>query len=250
MKRIQLNSKNLKLGTIEAKVQFNAAANGQTDLYLHGDVGESWWDDSGITAKKVIAALDEIETDTVNVHINTYGGDVFEGISIFNVLRASEKKIVTIVDGIAASAGSLIFLAGDQKKMPDNTQLMIHNPWTYASGNANDLEKVVDMLRTTESAMTKTYMESFVGTEEEIKELLDSEKFMTAEEAKTFGFVDEIITKEPEDASARAQATIAERLMSKYGGMINEPNKNQENKKRTNPLQNFMNLFEEETNNV
>ena len=249
MKRIQLNSKNLKLGTIEAKVQFNAAANGQTDLYLHGDVGESWWDDSGITAKKVIAALDEIETDTVNVHINTYGGDVFEGISIFNVLRASEKKIVTIVDGIAASAGSLIFLAGDQKKMPDNTQLMIHNPWTYASGNANDLEKVVDMLRTTESAMTKTYMESFVGTEEEIKELLDSEKFMTAEEAKTFGFVDEIITKEPEDASANAQATIAERLMAKYGGMFNEP-KQEKTKNRSNPLQNFMNIFEEETKNV
>lgn len=249
MKRIQLNSKNLKLGTIEAKVQFNAAANGQTDLYLHGDVGESWWDDSGITAKKVIAALDEIETDTVNVHINTYGGDVFEGISIFNVLRASEKKIVTIIDGIAASAGSLIFLAGDQKKMPDNTQLMIHNPWTYASGNANDLEKVVDMLRTTESAMTKTYMESFVGTEEEIKELLDSEKFMTADEAKTFGFVDEIITKEPEDASANAQATIAERLMAKYGGMFNEP-KQEKTKNRSNPLQNFMNIFEEETKNV
>lgn len=249
MKRIQLNSKNLKLGTIEAKVQFNAAANGQTDLYLHGDVGESWWDDSGITAKKVIAALDEIETDTVNVHINTYGGDVFEGISIFNVLRASEKNIVTIVDGIAASAGSLIFLAGDQKKMPDNTQLMIHNPWTYASGNANDLEKVVDMLRTTESAMTKTYMESFVGTEEEIKELLDSEKFMTADEAKTFGFVDEIITKEPEDASANAQATIAERLMAKYGGMFNEP-KQEKTKNRSNPLQNFMNIFEEETKNV
>ena len=124
---------------------------------------------------------------------------------------------------------------------------MIHNLWTYARGNANDLEKVVDMLRTTESAMTQTYMETFVGTEEELKELLDSEKFMTADEAKTFGFVDEIITKEPESA---AQATIAERLMSKYGGMINEPNKNQENKKRTNPLQNFMNLFEEETNNV
>lgn len=249
MKRIQLNSKNLKLGTIESKIQFNAAANGQTDLYLHGDVGESWWDDSGITAKKVIAALDEIETDTVNVHINTYGGDVFEGISIFNVLRASEKKIVTIIDGIAASAGSLIFLAGDQKKMPDNTQLMIHNPWTYASGNANDLEKVVDMLRTTESAMTKTYMESFVGTEEEIKELLDSEKFMTADEAKTFGFVDEIITKEPEDASANAQATIAERLMAKYAGMFNEP-KQEKTKNRINPLQNFMNLFEEETKNV
>lgn len=249
MKRIQLNSKNLKLGTIEAKVQFSAGADGQTDLYLHGDVGESWWDDSGITAKKVIAALDEIETDTVNVHINTYGGDVFEGISIFNILRASEKNIITIVDGIAASAGSLIFLAGDQKKMPDNTQLMIHNPWTYAAGNANDLEKVVDMLRTTESAMTKTYMESFVGTEEEIKELLDSEKFMTAEEAKTFGFVDEIITKQPEDASASAQATIAERLMAKYGGIFNEP-KQEKTKNRINPLQNFMNIFEEETKNV
>ena len=195
----------------------------------------------------MIDALDQIETETVNVHINTYGGDVFEGISIFNILRASGKNIVTIVDGIAASAGSLIFLAGDTKKMPVNTQLMIHNPWTYARGNANDLEKVVDMLRTTESAMTQTYMETFVGTEEELKELLDSEKFMTADEAKTFGFVDEIITKEPEPA---AQATIAERLMSKYGGMINETNKNQENKKRTNPLQNFMNLFEEETNNV
>ena len=247
MKRIQLNSKNLKLGTIESKIQFNASVEGETDLYLHGDVGETWWDDSGITAKKVIDALDQIETETVNVHINTYGGDVFEGISIFNILRASGKNIVTIVDGIAASAGSLIFLAGDTKKMPVNTQLMIHNPWTYARGNANDLEKVVDMLRTTESAMTQTYMETFVGTEEELKELLDSEKFMTADEAKTFGFVDEIITKEPESA---AQATIAERLMSKYGGMINEPNKNQENKKRTNPLQNFMNLFEEETNNV
>lgn len=232
-----LKTSNLKLGTIETKIAAQAINENVTDLYLHGDVGDSWWSE-GITAKKVLNALSEVETDTVKVHINTYGGDVFEGIAIYNILKQSEKTVITYVDGIAASAGSIIALAGEKLIMPENTQLMIHNPWTYARGNANEIEKVVDALRTTEKSIVATYMQKFVGTEQEVKELLEAEKFMTAEEALAFGFADEVIQDKPKEPT---NASITERLMNKYAG---QHSKKETPKQTENLLKNFVGLFE------
>ncbi|WP_445449000.1 head maturation protease, ClpP-related [Enterococcus faecalis] len=231
-----LKTKSLRLGTIETKVQTAINASDEANLYLHGDIGDSWWGE-GVTAIKVIQALDGIETDKVRVHINTYGGDVFEGIAIYNILKESDKNIVTYIDGIAASAGSLIALAGTKLVMPINSQLMIHNPWTYAAGNADDLDKVVSSLRATEQSIIATYMQKFIGNEDEIKELLSAEKFMTAEEAVAFGFADEIVENSIKDNQS---ASITEKLMSKYGKHYGA----KVSETQPNLLKNFMNLFE------
>jgi ATP-dependent Clp protease protease subunit len=231
--------KNHHLGEVAFRLEAkkSESAPNETDLYLYGDIGDSWWGDT-ITARNVINALSEIETDVINAHIQSYGGEVFEGITISNLFKQSEKTINIYIDGIAASAATIIALGGDKIVMPANTQFMIHNPWTYAVGNADELEKVVNQLRKTEDSIIATYMEKFVGTEDELRELLEAEEFLTAEEALAYGFADEILeTGNGIDAGDDIKA----RLMNKYGQKCPVEPKNNENKK--NLLNNMANVF-------
>lgn len=237
--KLFLNASKLRLGTIETRIESKTTNESSTDLYLHGDVGDSWWGE-GITAKRVINTLNAIETPVVNVHLNTYGGDVFEGIAIHNLFRNSEKTINVTIDGIAASAGTIIALGANKIMMPSNTQFMIHNPWTYAAGNADDLEKVVKALRTTEESIIETYMQKFVGTSDELKQLLKDETFMTAKEAYELGFSDEILNQ---NESNDPEENMLNRLLNKYQSTPNEP-QHPKPKNSANPLASFINLFE------
>lgn len=163
-----------------------------TDLILYGDIGEDFWG-YGITAAMVRMVLKRIETDVVNVHINSYGGDVFEGLAIYNVFKQSEKEINCIVDGIAASAASIIFMGGDKRYMPRNTQLMIHNAQTGVWGFAEDFERAAETLNSIKVSLRASYMDKFEGTEEELIRYLDNETFFNAEDAVGLGFADEIL---------------------------------------------------------
>lgn len=172
-----------------------------TKLYLYGDISDFYEND--INARNVQEELLAIESDEVEVHINSYGGDLFEGIAIHNILKNSGKKIKVVVDGIAASAASIIAMAGTKIIMPKNAEMMIHNPWTFAYGNAEDLRKIADELETHQTVLEECYLDRFKGTREELQDLLTEEKFLTAEEAIEFGLCDEIATEEkkeePED---------------------------------------------------
>ncbi|KRK79458.1 Clp protease [Companilactobacillus nodensis DSM 19682 = JCM 14932 = NBRC 107160] len=190
---------------------------GRIDLY--GTVGVDPWsgDEQSITAKGVKKAIEQIDGDSVDVHINSYGGIAFEGIGIYNVLKESDKTVNVYIDAIAASAASLIAMAGDTIFMPKNAQLMVHHASTLEYGNANDFEKVIQSLNAMDKSMILTYESRFKGTEAELRELLDAETFLTSDEALAFGFVDKIVDYDSdEDDSDESNADIKNRLFSKY----------------------------------
>lgn len=173
------------------------------NLYLYGDIGEDWWGD-GITALRVRATLSRIDDDVVNLHIHSNGGDAFEGIAIYNVLKQSDKTINVYIDGLAASAASIIALAGDKIFMPRNTQMMIHNASACAfwCGFAEDFEKMGASLRNVNDSVRQTYLGRFTGTEEELIRYMDNETFFTADQAVALNLADEILNYDAQPAEA------------------------------------------------
>ncbi|MCQ6306368.1 head maturation protease, ClpP-related [Bacillus cereus] len=159
--------------------------------YMHGTVGAGWWGD--INAKKTREMFDNIDADEIELHIHSVGGDAFEGIAICNYLRSHKAKVTAVVDGIAASAASLITMGADKIIMPSNTTMMVHRASTYAYGNADSLEKQANMLRDVDDALIQSYKNRFNGEFHELEALLDNETYMTAETAKSYGFCDEIV---------------------------------------------------------
>ena len=146
------------------------------DLYIFGDICAWAWpelgEQSGVT---IVNQLKELDVDTINVHINSYGGDVSEGLAIYNVLREHKAQIVTICDGFACSAASVVFMAGDRRVMQPASLLMIHNAWTVAMGNAAQLRKTADDIETITQASVEAYKKVATISEEEIKALMDAE---------------------------------------------------------------------------
>ncbi|HGH7185572.1 TPA: head maturation protease, ClpP-related [Bacillus cereus] len=159
--------------------------------YMHGTVGAGWCGD--INAKKTREMFDNIDADEIELHIHSGGGDAFEGIAICNYLRSHKASVTAVIDGLAASAASLIAMGADKIIMPSNTTMMVHRASTYAYGNADSLEKQAKMLRDVDDALIQTYRNRFNGEFHELEALLDNETFMTAETAKSYGFCDEII---------------------------------------------------------
>ncbi|EEK42004.1 Clp protease [Bacillus cereus m1293] len=167
--------------------------------------------------------LDNISTGTINIHINSPGGDVFESIAIHNLLKNHKAKVNVYIDGLAASGGSVIAMAADKIVMPKNTMMMIHKAWTYAAGNSEDLRKVANQLEKIDTAVTESYTTRFVGEKNELETLLAEETWLTAEECKTFGFCDEIsdeieIPEDDEDDELEPKAKI----LNKYKSSVNK----------------------------
>lgn len=186
--------------------------------YMHGTVGAGWWGD--INAKKTREMFDNIDADEIELHIHSGGGDAFEGIAICNYLRSHKASVTAVIDGLAASAASLIAMGADKIIMPSNTTMMVHRASTYAYGNADSLEKQAKMLRDVDDALIQTYRNRFNGEFHELEALLDNETYMTAETAKSYGFVDEIsdaiasvdseedVVQEPEETEEDDQVAI------------------------------------------
>ena len=161
-----------------------AAAEGKSQtVSIHDDIG-GW----GVSAKMFLDELRKVTTPEVNVEINSPGGDVFAGLAIYNGLRNSGKKVNVKVLGIAASAASLVAMAGDTIEMPENTFMMIHNPWTFAAGDAEDLREQADLLDKIGDSLTSTYARRTGKSAEEIQTLLAAETWFTAQEAVDAGF--------------------------------------------------------------
>lgn len=167
----------------------------QTWYNLKADAGKtpvlSIFDDIGaygVSAKSFLNDLRTVTTDEVDVEINSPGGDVFAGLAIYNGLRASGKKINVKVLGLAASAASLVAMAGDTIEMPENAFMMIHNPWGFAMGGADEMRNTADVLDKIGTGLVSTYAKRTGKTDQEITALLDAETWMTAQEAVDAGF--------------------------------------------------------------
>lgn len=146
----------------------------------------------GVTAVDFREALKAVATPEIKVTINSPGGDVFEAVAIYNLLRASGKKITTVAMGIAASAASYLMLAGDHRVMPDNAMQMVHNASTLAYGNAAEMAEAVELLNKVDANLHATYAARSGMKPEQVAELLSKDTFLTAAECLELGLVDEV----------------------------------------------------------
>jgi ATP-dependent Clp protease protease subunit len=170
-----------------------ATENGEANINIYGDITSWEWLESDVSSYTLSKELDGLDVDTINVYINSYGGEVAEGLAIYNALKRHKAKIKTYCDGFAASIASVIFMAGDERIMSNASLLFIHNAWTYTGGNANELRKTADDLETMTQASINAYMDHVNITEEELKEMLDAETWIAPQDALTMGFATSII---------------------------------------------------------
>lgn len=175
------------------------------DLDIYGDICARWWDDDAMSAPKLSKMLDELgNVSQINVHINSYGGEVAEGLAIYSALRRHKARVRTTCDGFACSIASVIFMAGDERLMSDASLLMIHNAWTSAIGvNAADLRKLADDMDTITSASKSAYMARVSITEDELTELMDAETWISPADAVDMGFATAIETFESGDKASQ-----------------------------------------------
>ena len=174
------------------------------EIYIYGDIGESWWGES-VTAAEFVKELAALDVSTLTIRINSYGGSVTDGIAIHNAIKRHKAQTTTVVDGIAASISSLIALAGDTVEMAENAALMIHAPWTYTAGNSAALRDVADRLDVWAEAMATTYATKTGKAKDDVMALLTdgADHWYTADQALAEGFVDTITAALPVQASAQ-----------------------------------------------
>jgi len=183
--QIQMNKK--------SKTIWNLVKNDDksAELMLYGDIAESFWGDT-ISAKEVTEYLAGLDVENIDVYINSNGGVVDTAIAISNALRRHKAKVTVNIDGIAASAATLITCAGDTVRMPKNALFMIHNPSTIAMGDSEEMRKQADVLEKYKNSITETYLQKVNIDKEKLSELMDNETWLNAEEALKYGFIDEI----------------------------------------------------------
>ena len=183
----------------------------EADVYIFGDITSWEWLESDVSSYTLSKELNELDTkiETINVHINSYGGEVAEGLAIYNMLRNHKAKVRTYCDGFACSIASVIFMAGEERIMSNASLLMVHNAWMYTAGNANQLRKDADDLEKITQASINAYMQNINITEEKLKELLDDESWILPSEALEMGFATSIVgEKITEKAAASARKAL------------------------------------------
>jgi len=164
----------------------NATAT-SADLFLYDEIGAY-----GITAGAFIQMLAGLKVATLNVHINSPGGSVFDGFAIYNALNAHPASIVVSVDGIAASIASVIAMAGDKIVMAENAMMMIHQPWTQLSGYAQDLRKQADILDKLQENIVNAYASRTGMKPADVLAAMEAETWYTAAECVAKGFATEV----------------------------------------------------------
>lgn len=205
------------------------AKNGSAEMYIDGDIVTDEWEDSDTSAAGFRDALKSLgDVKNINLHINSPGGSVFEGIAIYNMLKQNPAHVNVYVDGLAASIASVIAMSGDAIFMPSNAMMMIHNPWTMAVGNAEELRKQADGLDQITKSSVQTYLAKAGDKldEDKLKELMDNETWLTAQEAVDYGLADEVLSAN--QAAASIDKWFAQRYRHVPEQLIKEANPKQE----------------------
>lgn len=190
--------------------QFKASLqpSGVLELLVYEEIGENYWTGGGVTAKSVKQSLDAAGNyDSVTLRINSPGGDAFEGAAIYSLLKASGKPVNVFVDGIAASAASIIAMAGDRITMSNVGMLMVHNAWSLCIGDGDDMRKCADTLDKVSASIAQAYVAKTGKTAEEIKTIMDAESWMGAQECVDEGFATAIAAPAEKDEEAMALAS-------------------------------------------
>lgn len=179
-------------------------------ITIYGDICSWAWEDFGEMSANILSKQLEAlgDVNEINVYINSYGGEVAEGLAIYNALRRHKAKVRTFCDGFACSIASVIFMAGDERIMNEASLLMIHNAWTWASGNATELRKQAEDLDKITQASVEAYKAHSSLKEEDIKALMDAETWILPSEALEYGFATSVAKTEKANTSQNAKAKL------------------------------------------
>lgn len=188
-------------------IRAESNGNDATSISVMDVIGESW-DGSGVTAKGVKAVLRNIGPKPVVVNINSPGGDFFEGVAIYNTLMQHPAKVDVNVLGIAASAASVVAMAGDSIRMGDGSFMMIHNAWALAMGNRTELREIADWLEPFDNAMRDLYAKRTGMAPANVAKLMDAETYLSASDAVDKGFADALMEAPPAQGDAAAAAAL------------------------------------------
>lgn len=164
----------------------------KAEIWIYEEIGEDFWTGGGITAKNFQKELSDIKASQIDLHVNSPGGLVFDGITIYNLLKQHPANVTTYIDGLAASISSVIALAGDKVIMAENALFMIHKASGGIYGNSDDMRYYADMLDKVNGSIATTYISRTKKDESEINDLMAAETWFNAEEALAAGFIDEI----------------------------------------------------------
>jgi ATP-dependent protease ClpP protease subunit len=216
VKILEFKSKN-KAGKekVNGKMEIKNESKGSAELYFYGDIcGSTWdkWQDEDKCPQDVADFLNQLEGNKdINIFINSGGGDAFAGLAIYNVLKRNTANKTVHVDGLAASAASVIALAGDKVIIPSTAQFMIHKAWGICIGNANDMAKYADDLNKCDESILNVYMENVKeGVEADtIKQMVNDSTWMTGEDAAKYFNV-------TVEKSAKAVAYVDSQFFSLY----------------------------------
>lgn len=229
-----------------------------SEIFIYDQIGENWYGE-GVTAKSIKRQLRNLEGE-ITIRVNSLGGDVFEAAAIYNLLKEYEGNVVVKIDSIAASAASVIAMAGDEIIVPSNAMIMIHNPWSVAFGEAKDFIKKAELLDKIKETIANVYIEKTGASRNEINEMMDDETWLTSEEAVAFGFA----TKEQKEQAPsnvsnafqlknfkncpkeffEAQMKNYSKEDSKKVDFIKQENKSENLKRKSNSIKQKLKLFE------
>jgi ATP-dependent Clp endopeptidase proteolytic subunit ClpP len=176
------------------------------EILIYEEIGASFWG-GGVSPSQFaqdLKALGDIKT--LNVRINSPGGDVFDGATIYNLLAQHSATVNIYVDGLAASAASLVAMAGDKICMADNAMMMIHNAWGCMAGDANDLRIFADVLQKVSETMCNTYAKRSGMKASDVQALMDKETWFNAQECVDEGLADEIV--QPDEVAAKSKGVL------------------------------------------
>tara|TARA_R110002074_G_scaffold116838_1_gene248364 strand:- start:680 stop:1711 length:1032 start_codon:yes stop_codon:yes gene_type:complete len=208
------------------------ATDSVVDIYLFDEIGAY-----GITAQDFINEIKEYKDTSINLRINCIGGDVFDGMAIYNIIKKRNSKTTAYIEGIAASMGSVIALAADEVVMAENSLFMIHNAWGGAMGEAEDMRKTASVLEKISGEIANIYQKKTRLLYDRITSMMDEETWLNAKEAYDLGFIDTI----SDSIKVAAKYDVSKFKNITTEQIQNKLNINVNNKKMTEELKNWFN---------
>lgn len=191
-----------------------ANSDDESTINIYDIVGEDWWTGQGMTAKIVSAVLRKNKGKEVTVNINSPGGDFFEGLAIYNLLKEHDAPVTVRVVGMAASAASVIAMAGNTIKIAEAGFFMIHNAWHVCVGNKHDMTERAQTLAQFDESMVGIYSKKTGIDRDEITTMMDKETWISGADAVDQGFATQFLDSDeldaPDDAGAKYNSSLKE----------------------------------------
>lgn len=176
--------------TIKAQAETSHA-----EIHIYSEIGDSWFADT-VDAKSFVEQIQGLDVQSIDVRINSPGGSVFDGNAIYNALKRHPAHVTTHIDGLAASIASIVALAGDRVVMAKNSVMMVHNAWTVAIGDADEMRAKAKVLDTLNNTLLGVYHAKTGKSEDEIRGVMSAETWFDSAAALEFGLADEITQDE------------------------------------------------------